>query len=77
MLFCLNYVVKAIEIFCLIKKSCNGDVLDIGCCFVCTMWSKLLGSFALLRNPVQVTSKTLDVVLSVQCGQSYWNRLPY
>ena len=34
---------------------------------------KVIGIFVLLRNPVQVTSKILDVVLSVQCGQSYWD----
>ena len=70
-------MVKAIGTVCLIKEPCTGDILDIGCCFVCTMWSKLLVQFAILRNPVQMTSKTLDVVLSVQCGQRYWYSLLY
>ena len=70
-------MVKATGIVCLIELLCTGDVLDIRCCSVCTMWSKLLGYFALLRKPVQVTSKTLDVVLSVQCAQSYLDSLPY
>ena len=43
MLFCLHNKVKATGIVCLIELLCTGDVLDIGCCFVCTMWSKLLG----------------------------------
>ena len=74
---CLYNVVKAIGTFCLIKELCTGDVLDIECCFCLYNVVKAIGIVCLIKEPSTGDVSDIGCCLSVQCGQSCWDSLPY